>query len=82
MLFVDLSFGEVCFVFICLCVCRQSVFDLESLPAIVMSHPHCLPFSRPSSTLSPSKETRGSESIRTEGNRDCVCVVCTMEHLP
>lgn len=78
---VCLSLQQRCLWFCCLCFALIYI-DLSSLPAIVVSRPRCLLFSRPSSPLSPSRKPErihgGAVSSAVRVLLLCVCV-CVKE---
>lgn len=72
-----LSLHQGCLLAWCFCVGVFALIwiDLKSLPAIVVSHPHCLLSSRPSSPLFPHQ---GSQELREDAQEGgslslCVC---------
>lgn len=72
-----LSLQQGCLLACCFCLALIYV-DLKSLPAIVVTHPRCLPSSRPSSPLFPHQGSQRGYTVGwSAGLRMCLCAsVC------
>lgn len=71
---VCLSLQQGCLWFCCLCFALIYI-DLSSLPAIVVSRPRCLLFSRPSSPLFPHQGSQRGYTVERSAVL-CMCCYC------